>query len=235
MQRTGIVTGASRGFGRAVATELARGGWDLVVDARTAADLDEAALDLESLGPGKVTAIAGDITDPSHARRLIDGVTGAGRLSLLVNNAGILGPSPQPRLADYPLQVLEEVIEVYLIAPLRLIQLALPHLRETAGAVVNVTSDAAVEAYEGWGGYGAAKAALEQMSNVLAVEEPAVSVYWLDPGDMRTRMHQEAYPGVDIGDRPLPDARAPALLRLLESALPSGRYTAAELLDPVSP
>ena len=227
---TAIVTGASRGFGLAVAAELARRGWSLVLDARTRSELEDAARELRGMGAGEVTAIAGDVTDPAHARQLVDSALEIGDLSLLVNNAGILGPSPQPRLADYPLEIFGRVVDVYLWASLRLIQLALPHLREQRGVVVNVTSDAAMEAYEGWGGYGAAKAALEQMSKVLAVEEPEVAVYSLDPGDMRTRMHQEAFPDEDISDRPLPETRAPALIRLLESAPPSGRYTAEDVM-----
>lgn len=230
---TAIVTGASRGFGLAVAAELANRGWSLVIDARTPPELGEAARELRGMGVGEVAAIAGDVTDPAHGRQLVDSALEIGDLSLLVNNAGILGPSPQPRLADYPLEILGQLVEVYLLASLRLIQLALPHLRGKGGVVVNVTSDAAVEAYEGWGGYGAAKAALEQMSKVLAVEEPEVAVYSLDPGDMRTRMHQEAFPGEDISDRPLPKSRAPALIRLLESDLPSGRYIAEDLLAEV--
>lgn len=153
-----------------------------------------------------------------------------GDFSLLVNNASMLGPSPQPALADYPTPVLEEVLAANLVAPLRLTQLSLPHLRQTEGTVVNITSDAAVEAYEGWGGYGASKAGLEQLSAVLAAEEPDVTVYWFDPGDMQTRMHQEAFPGEDISDRPLPETRAPALIRLLEGDYPSGRYLAERLL-----
>jgi NAD(P)-dependent dehydrogenase (short-subunit alcohol dehydrogenase family) len=231
---TAIVTGASRGYGLAVAAELARRNWSLVIDARTTPEVEAAGRELAELGSGEVAVIAGDVTDPAHVGRVVDSAVEVGDLSLLVNNAGILGPSPQPRLADYPLEILGHVLEVYLIAPLRLIQLALPHLREKRGVVVNVTSDAAVEAYQGWGGYGAAKAALEQMSKVLAVEEPEVAVYWLDPGDMRTRMHQDAFPGEDISDRPLPETRAPALIRLLELAPPSGRYVAEDLLARVS-
>ena len=231
--RTAIVTGASRGFGFSVAGQLAQQDWNLVVDARTSTDLERAVAEFDALGSGEVRSLAGDITDPAHARGLVEAAAELGSLSLLVNNAGILGPSPQPRLAAYPLDSLEEVLDVYVVAPLRLIQLALPRLRDNAGTVINVTSDAAVEAYEGWGGYGSAKAALEQISKVLSVEEPDVTVYWLDPGDMRTRMHQEAFPDEDIGDRPLPETRAPAVIRLLNETPPSGRYTAEQLLEPV--
>jgi NAD(P)-dependent dehydrogenase (short-subunit alcohol dehydrogenase family) len=142
----------------------------------------------------------------------------------------MLGPSPQPTLADYPLDVLDQVFATNLTAPLRLIQLSLPDLRRVGGAIINITSDAAVEGYETWGGYGASKAAIEQLSNVLAAEEPAVTVYWLDPGDMNTAMQQEAFPGEDISDRPGPETRVPAVIRLLEERYPAGRYRAADLL-----
>jgi len=227
---TAIVTGASRGFGLALAIELARAGWNLVVDARDGSDLEPASAALEDAGTGDVVAISGDVTDPDHAARLVDAAIETGGFSLLVNNASMLGPSPQPHLADYPIDVLVEVVSTNLLAPLQLIQLALPHLREVGGTVVNITSDAAVEGYEGWGGYGASKAGLEQLSNVLAAEEPAITVYWLDPGDMNTRMHQEAFPGEDITDRPLPETRVPALLHLLDERYPSGRYQAEDLL-----
>ena len=227
---TAIVTGASRGFGLALAIELARDGWNLVIDARDESDLEQASAAVEDAGTGEVLAITGDVTEPAHAALLVDAAIEAGSFSLLVNNASMLGPSPQPRLADYPIDVLEEVLATNLLAPLRLIQLSLPHLREVGGTVINITSDAAVEGYEGWGGYGASKAGLEQLSNVLAAEEPAITVYWLDPGDMNTRLHQEAFPGEDISDRPLPESRVPALLRLLEERSASGRYQAGDLL-----
>jgi NAD(P)-dependent dehydrogenase (short-subunit alcohol dehydrogenase family) len=227
---TAIVTGASHGFGRAVAEELARAGWDMVVDARDRADLAVAAATIDASGSGVVVAIDGDVTDQLHAERLVEAASTRGGFSLLVNNASMLGPSPQPLLAAYPIDVLVDVFAVNVLAPLRLIELSLPYLRQTGGTVVNVTSDAAVEAYEGWGGYGSSKAALEQLSNVLAAEEPAIRVYWLDPGDMNTRMHQAAFPGEDISDRPSPEERAPALIRLLESEKPSGRYVAGDLL-----
>jgi NAD(P)-dependent dehydrogenase (short-subunit alcohol dehydrogenase family) len=227
---TAIITGASHGFGRALAIELARAGWDLVIDARNRIDLDAASADIEGSGPGVVDAIEGDVADGGHAELLVETAAARGGFSLLVNNASMLGPSPLPPLADYPLGALAEVFAVNVVAPLRLIQLSLPHLRQTQGAVVNVTSDAAVEAYGGWGGYGSSKAALEQISNVLAEEEAGIRVYWLDPGDMNTKMHQAAFPGEDISDRPDPEDRAPALVRLLESGLPSGRYVAEHLL-----
>jgi len=231
---TALITGASRGFGRALAAELASRDWDLVIDARTEADLERAADELRSRGSGTVTAIAGDVSDLHHVASLTAATIETGRLDLLVNNASLLGPSPQPNLAHYPTDVLRQVLEVNLIGPLRLIQATLTMLRETEGTIVNVTSDAAVERYEGWGGYGSSKAALEQMSNVLAAEEPNLKVYWFDPGDMNTRMHQEAFPDDDISDRPLPESRVPGLLALLDGNHSSGRYNAAEFLVEVT-
>jgi NAD(P)-dependent dehydrogenase (short-subunit alcohol dehydrogenase family) len=223
-----IITGASRGLGRALAAGLAGAGWQLVLDARGAEDLAATASRIE--GGGRVVAVPGDVTDPAHRRALVDAADGLGGPDLLVNNAGILGPSPQPPLADYPLGALREVYEVNVVAPLALIQVALPALRARRGAVVTITSDAAVEAYPGWGGYGSAKAAIEQASKVLAAEEPDLHVWWVDPGDLRTRMHQEAFPGEDISDRPLPETVVPAFRRLLAEAPPSGRVRLADLL-----
>ncbi len=228
--RTALITGASRGLGFAFAAHLARTGWRLVIDARTASDLSVAAQALRDLGGETVIAIDGDITDPKHAAALVAATEDLGDLELLVNNASTLGPSPLPSLADYPVTALAHVYDVNVVAPLRLIQLALPALRKTHGTIVNVTSDAAVEAYAGWGGYGSAKAALEQISKVLAQEEPKVRVLWVDPGDMNTRMHQEAFPGEDISDRPLPEERIPGLAALVDGDAPSGRYAVSALL-----
>ena len=213
---TAIVTGASRGLGLALSRALAERGWRLVIDAREAEPLEVAAAGL----PG-VTALPGDVGDPSHRRALVDAA--GERIDLLVNNASLLGPSPQPALADYPLDVLEAVYRVNVLAPLALFQLARPRM------LVNVTSDAAVEPYEGWGGYGSSKAALEQLTAILAAEQPGLRVYAVDPGDMRTRMHQEAFPGEDISDRPPPSESVPGLLALIEGSLPSGRYRASEV------
>jgi NAD(P)-dependent dehydrogenase (short-subunit alcohol dehydrogenase family) len=229
--RTAIVTGASRGFGFELAKELAKRRWNLVVDARSDDDLDAAAKIVEAHGPGVVSSIAGDISDPAHQIELIATATSMGSLELVVNNASSLGSSPLPRLADYPIDALEAVFRVNVLGPLHLLQAALPHLREARGLIVNISSDAAVEGYEGWGGYGASKAALELMSKVLAVEESDVRVYWFDPGDMNTQMHQDAFPGEDIADRPLPETRVPALLRLIDSGMESGRYTAESILQ----
>ena len=221
-----IVTGASRGLGRAVTAALLDRGWTVVVDARRSADLDAIASALDSR---RLIAIPGDVTDPSHRSVLISAACDAGPLRLLVNNASTLGPSPQPVLACYPLTELRTVYEVNVVAPLALTQAALPALAETGGIIVNVTSDAAVEAYPGWGGYGSSKAAIDQVSAVLATESDAVAVYAFDPGDMRTEMHQAAFPGADISDRPLPETVVPALLKLLDSRPAGGRYRASDL------
>jgi NAD(P)-dependent dehydrogenase (short-subunit alcohol dehydrogenase family) len=219
---TGIVTGASRGLGLALARALDDRGWRLVVDARGAEALSEATGGLSSL-----TAIAGDIADLDHRRELVEAA--GDEIDLVVNNASLLGPSPQPALTDYPLDELRKVYEANVLAPLALLQLALPKLREGA-AILDITSDAGVEAYEGWGGYGSSKAALEQVTAILAAEHPGLRVYWVDPGDMRTQMHQDAFPGEDISDRPLPEESVPGLLALIEGSLPSGRYRASEVI-----
>ncbi len=272
-----LITGASRGLGLVLARALATRDWDVVVDARGAGALEAAAASLAGAGRGEVVAIAGDVADPTHRRELVDAARARGGLDLLVNNASILGPSPQPLLAEYPMDVLERVYAVNVLAPLALVQLGLPLLRaatasgrqaaiasgrqaaiasgrqaaiasgrqaaiasgrqaaiasgrQAGGCILNVTSDAGVEGYEGWGGYGSSKAALEQWSRVLAAEQPALRVWWVDPGDMRTQMHQEAFPGEDISDRPLPDQSVAGLLRLIDEGLPSGRYRTAEVV-----
>jgi NAD(P)-dependent dehydrogenase (short-subunit alcohol dehydrogenase family) len=211
-----------------LARSLAADGWTLVIDARGADALESARADLAELG-ARVLAVPGDVGDARHRADLIRAAEGAGRLDLLVNNASALGPSPQPNLAEYPLDVLRDVYEANVIGPLALTQLALPLLRSSHGRVVNITSDAAVEGYEGWGGYGSSKAALEQWTNVLAAEEPDLRVYRVDPGDLRTQMHQDAFPGEDISDRPLPEVAVPGLRHLIDGDEPSGRYRAQEL------
>jgi NAD(P)-dependent dehydrogenase (short-subunit alcohol dehydrogenase family) len=224
---TALITGASRGLGRAAAHALARRGWSLTVDARRAADLTGAMR-----GLADVVAVPGDVTDPGHRARLAEAASRTGRLDVLVNNASRLGPSPQPPLASYPLDELGRVYDTNVLAPLALIQLLAVPLTAAAGAVVNVSSDAATEAYPGWGGYGSAKAALDQLTAVLAAEQPSLRCYAFDPGDMRTDMHQQAFPGEDISDRPEPEAVVPALLRLLDERPPSGRYRASDLTAP---
>ncbi|HVE17870.1 MAG TPA: SDR family oxidoreductase [Ilumatobacteraceae bacterium] len=230
--QTALITGGSKGFGLALATSLVKDGWGVVIDGRDRAVLDVAVSTLlaESNG-GVVRGIAGDVADRAHRAALVDAVTEFGGLDLLVNNASTLGPSPLPRLAEYPLDDLKRVLAVNLVAPLALIQATLPLLRASHGTVIDITSDAAVEGYNGWGGYGSSKAALEQLSNVLAAEETDVRVYWFDPGDMRTEMHQAAFPGEDISDRPLPETVVPAFRRLLATAPPSGRFRASELQE----
>jgi NAD(P)-dependent dehydrogenase (short-subunit alcohol dehydrogenase family) len=224
--RTALITGASRGLGRALATALAGRGWRLVVDARDAARLDAAVAALAR--PDLVTAVPGDVADPRHRTALAEAV--GHRLDLLVNNASELGPSPLPPLADLRADDLRHVLDVNAVAPLALVQAVLPALRAAGGTVVDISSDAAVEAYAGWGGYGAAKAALDQLTAVLAVENPDLRIYAVDPGDMATDMHQAAFPGEDISDRPAPETVVPCLLALIDGAMPSGRYRAAELV-----
>jgi NAD(P)-dependent dehydrogenase (short-subunit alcohol dehydrogenase family) len=217
----GIVTGASRGLGRALTHALVDRGWRIVVDAR-----DGEALRREWGYPPHDVVIPGDVADPAHRRALVEAAGDS--IDLVVNNASMLGPTPLPALAEYPLEEARRVYEVNVIAPLALVQLALPRLSRGA-CIVNVTSDAAVEAYEGWGGYGSSKAALEQVSAVFAAEHPELRVYAVDPGDMRTQMQQDAFPGEDISDRPPPEESVPGLLALIEGDLPSGRYRAREL------
>jgi NAD(P)-dependent dehydrogenase (short-subunit alcohol dehydrogenase family) len=225
-QPTALITGAGRGLGLALARSLLSSGWRVVVDARRTAHLATAL-------PGAVV-VPGDVTEPAHRDALaaaVGGLAGTGkrRLDLLVNNASDLGPSPLPRLGDVPLAAVRRVYETNVLAPLALTQALLPLLRDSRGTVLNISSDAAVEAYEGWGAYGSSKAALDQLTAVLAAEEPGLAVYAVDPGDMRTEMHQAAFPGEDISDRPEPEAVVPALLRLIATRPPAGRVRAADL------
>jgi NAD(P)-dependent dehydrogenase (short-subunit alcohol dehydrogenase family) len=227
-----IVTGASRGLGQALAEGLARDGWSLVVDGRDPVALQAASDRLAPLliDGNTARAVAGDITDATHRQDLVAAAAELGGLDLLVNNAGTLGASPLPSLADYPLDELRVALEVNVVAQLGVTQAALPLLLASPRPrLLIVTSDAAVEPYEGWGGYGAGKAALEHLAAVLAVEFPTVTVWSVDPGDLRTAMHQEAYPGEDISDRPEPDTAVPSFLDLIRSDRPSGRYRANEL------
>jgi NAD(P)-dependent dehydrogenase (short-subunit alcohol dehydrogenase family) len=236
IQRTALITGASRGLGLALARALALQGWWLVLDARGAEALENARRELSALT--RVIAVPGDVADPAHRQALAEAAAGLGGLDVLVNNASLLGPSPQPTLLDYPLDILEQVYRANTFAPLALVQALRAQLKPGA-AIVNVTSDAGVEAYPGWGGYGSSKAALEHLSAILAAENPEWRVYWVDPGDMRTQMQQDAFPGEDISDRPPPEESVPGLLSLITFAhgsaaqgratAPSGRYLAREL------
>lgn len=223
---TALITGASRGLGLALARALAARGWSLLLDARGAEALEAAAAELSA--QTRVVAMAGDVTDSEHRQALGAAARNLGGLEAVVNNASTLGHSPLPPLLDYPLDTLEEVYRANVLAPLAILQAVGPYLNREA-RIINITSDAGVEAYEGWGGYGSSKAALEQLSAVLAVENPSLRVYWVDPGDMRTQMHQDAFPGEDISDRPLPEVSVPGFLDLLEGDLPSGRYAAQTL------
>jgi len=224
-----LITGASAGLGLALADALADRGWTLVIDARGSGALERARRELSART--EVVAIAGDVTDPAHRTALVATAGRLGRLDLLVNNASHLGPSPQPRLERYPLSELSRVYEVDVFAPLALTQLALPWLATSGGVVVNVSSDAAVEPYPGWGGYGSAKAALDQITAVFGAENPDLGVYAFDPGDMRTEMHQRAFPDEDISDRPEPATIVPAFLHLIDARPPSGRYRASDVLS----
>ena len=225
--RTALITGASRGLGLALARRLVDDGWRLIVDARTGADLDAACAGFH---PAQVVAVAGDVASEEHRLALRRAVADLGGIDALVHNASRLGPSPQPPLDAYPLEAFRDVYAVNVFAPLRLTQLLLPHLRP-GGRIVFVTSDASVEPYKGWGGYGSSKAALDHIAAVLAVEHPELGVYAVDPGDMNTRMHQEAFPGEDISDRPLPEASVPGVVEILTGRWPSGRYQARAVRD----
>ncbi|MHB1597110.1 MAG: SDR family NAD(P)-dependent oxidoreductase [Streptosporangiaceae bacterium] len=227
---TALITGGSSGLGRALTSALAARGWSVVTDAR-----DSAALAAATRGLPGVTPISGDVTDPAHRADLAAAAAGAGRLDLLVNNASSLGPSPLPPLLDYPLGELRLVYETNVLAPLALIQALAGALAAAGGTIVSVTSDAATQAYPGWGGYGSAKAALDQVTAVLAAELADIRCYAFDPGDLRTPMHQRAFPGEDISDRPEPESAVPAFLRLVGERPPSGRYRAADLSFPGRP
>jgi len=223
-----LITGASRGLGLALARQFAQNGWGVIMDARGKKSFEQARLELS--GFPKVIAIRGDVTTRAHREKLTEAAIQLGGIDVLINNASILGPSPQPPLLDYPLDVLEKVYLTNVITPLALVQSLRAALRPGA-CILNITSDAGVEAYEGWGGYGSSKAALEHLSAILARENPDLRIYWVDPGDMRTRMLQEAFPDEDISDRPLPEESVPGFMALIESRKPSGRYRAQELKE----
>jgi NAD(P)-dependent dehydrogenase (short-subunit alcohol dehydrogenase family) len=219
--QTALITGASRGLGLALARELAHDGWSLIIDAR--GTLEAVHTELSQLT--HVIAVQGDVTDVAHQRALTEAAERIGGLDAVINNASILGPSPQPNLLNYPLDIFEQVYRANVTAPLAILQ-AVQHSLKHGARIINVSSDAGVEAYPGWGGYGSSKAALEHLSAILAAENPSLKVYWVDPGDMRTQMHQEAFPGEDISDRPLPEESVPGFIELLQGNLPSGRYQA---------
>jgi NAD(P)-dependent dehydrogenase (short-subunit alcohol dehydrogenase family) len=218
-----VITGASRGLGAALAHALDARGWELVVDARDADALAAA------VGSSTAHAVPGDVTDPAHRQTLADAAARLGGADLLVNNASTLGASPMPRLADLTHDVLDDVLLTNVVAPHALTRALLPQLVARRGTVLNITSDASVEPYEGWGAYGASKAALDHLTRILAAEQPDLRVYAVDPGDMRTTMHQDAFPGEDISDRPEPATVVPHLLAVLDGHLPSGRYRAADV------
>jgi len=226
-QRTALVTGASQGLGHALATALVDREWHVIVDARTPSALEEAA---RSWGSA-VTAIPGDVAEASHRRRLREEVRAAGRLDLLVNNASTIGTSPMPGLADIDVATLRTIYDTNVIGPLSLTRALLPYLTESNGIVVNVSSDAAVEPYEGWGGYGPSKAALDHATAILAEEQPDITAYAFDPGDMRTALHQAAFPGDDISDRPEPATVVPAMLRLIDERPDTVRVRASDLAE----
>ncbi len=224
---TVLITGVTRGLGLALARALAQRGWHLIINGRTQSTLQTIHRELSTLT--QVTAVPGDVTDKAHRQALAVAAQAAGGLDAVINNASYLGPSPQPNLLDYPLDTLAQVYQVNVIAPLAVLQSVRAQLKHGA-RIINITSDAAVEAYPGWGGYGSSKAALEHLSAILAEENPRLRVFWVDPGDMQTQMHQEAFPGEDISDRPLPETAVPAFVTLLEGDWPNGRYQARELL-----
>ena len=225
-ERTALITGASRGLGLALARGLATRRWNLIITARDGERLRAVRDELAQIT--HVAAIAGDVANPDHRKALAVLARGHAGLDAVINNASSLGTSPLPPLLEYSVDTLAQVFMTNVVAQLGLIQ-AVQHELKPGARIINVTSDAAVNPYPGWGGYGASKAALEQLSSVLAAENPALRIYWVDPGDLRTDMHQAAYPGEDISDRPLPEVRVPAFVTLLEGDLPSGRYSAAEL------
>lgn len=226
--KNALITGASRGLGLALAQRLAKKGWGLIIDARDETALEQVRAELSPIT--NVVAVPGDVTNKTHRKALVNEALNMGGLDALVNNASFLGPSPQPALLEYPLRVFEKVYRTNVFAPLALIQALHKVLRPNA-CIINITSDAGMEAYPGWGGYGSSKAALEHLSHILAEENPSLRVYWVDPGDMRTQMQQEAFPDEDISDRPLPEESVPALISLIEGEHLSGRVQAREWVE----
>jgi NAD(P)-dependent dehydrogenase (short-subunit alcohol dehydrogenase family) len=228
-RKTALITGASRGLGLAVARALAQQGWQLIINARGEAAMQDALTEMGLLT--RVTAVSGDISDPLHRDALAAAAKTMGGVDAVINNAGSLGVTPLPPLLDYPLDELTTLFHVNVTAQLGVLQ-ALRHQLKPHATIINVTSDAAVSAYEGWGGYGASKRALEQLTAVFAAENRSWRVYTVDPGDMRTQMHQEAFPGEDISDRPLPERSVPGFLALLNGNYANGRYQAQSMPTP---
>ena len=226
--KNALITGASRGLGLALARQLAAERWGLVIDARGKKAIEQVREELSK--KTTVIAVPGDVTAEAHRKKLLKAAQELGGLDLIVNNASLLGPSPQPQLLEYPLDILEDVYRANVIAPLAIIQ-ALHSTLKPEACIINITSDAGVEAYGGWGGYGSSKAALEHLSHILAEENPSLRIYWVDPGDMRTQMQQEAFPDEDISDRPLPEESVPGLMALIDGNQPSGRYRAREVME----
>jgi NAD(P)-dependent dehydrogenase (short-subunit alcohol dehydrogenase family) len=218
-----VITGASAGLGRALAVELAKQNWSLTIDARRPEPLERVADELAALT--EVTALSGDVADEAHRSSLVAAAAGHGPVDLLINNASDLGGSPLPRLRDLEPTAYERLWQVNVVGPQQLVRALLPQLSPGA-VIVNISSDAGAEHYEGWGGYGSTKAALDHQTATWAVEEPDFTWYSVDPGDMRTAMHQAAYPGEDISDRPDPETVAPRLIELITSGRPGGRYVA---------
>jgi NAD(P)-dependent dehydrogenase (short-subunit alcohol dehydrogenase family) len=225
-KQTALITGASKGLGKALAEELARQGCDLIITARGEALLSDVTAELRA--HAHVISLSGDINDPNHRAKVVDAAIFQGGIDVVINNAGTLGTSPLPTLMEYPIDEFRQVLETNVIAPLTLLQQLNGWLN--AGArIVNITSDAAVEAYETWGGYGSSKAAFEHLTAILGEERKDLRVYAVDPGDVRTDMHQAAFPFEDFSDRPKPESSVPGIIALIERRLPSGRYKAREV------
>ena len=224
--KTALITGASRGLGLELARALAKKGWQLIINGRNPKALYEVQKELSKLTT--VDAISGDVIDEIHLLQFPERIALLGDLDLVINNASTLGISPQPHLLDYPIEVVHTIFHTNVIAPLSLLQKIKPHLK-TDALIINISSDAAVNAYEGWGGYSASKAALDHLTAILAKENPQWKIYAVDPGDMRTQMHQEAFPGEDISNRPLPIEKVPGFIRLIEGDFESGRYLADQI------